>query len=194
MWRGVWVAISPNGQNHNIKYPFRPLFSYGQKFYPRIFLSHVDEQLHRSICYARRSLLHRWNFIPQNIYDWIWENPLYAIFFSENRVWCMVDKLYHRANSHSSPRPITRFAEELQRFVCNRTTPPIIKKLRSKGVAMHAYGVSIYYMYTRSQLNGSGWSHLKWAQRSSKSRTSPSIFRATASSMPKKLKRLANVQ
>ena len=26
-----------------------------------------------------------------------------------------------------------------------RTTPPIIEKLRSKGVAMHAYGVSAYY-------------------------------------------------
>ena len=56
----------------------------------------------------------------------------------------MVDKPYHRANSHSSPRPIARFAEELQRFVCDRTTPPIIEKLRSKGVAMHAYGVSVY--------------------------------------------------
>ena len=31
---------------------------------------------------------------------------------------------------------------EIQRFVCDRATPPIIEKLRSKGVAMHAYGVS----------------------------------------------------
>ena len=89
--------------------------------------------------------------------DWIWENPPYGIF-PENRVWCMVDKPYHRANSRSSPRPIARFAKELQRFVCDRTTPPIIEKLRSKGIAMHAYGVSVYYAYTGSQLNGPGWS------------------------------------
>ena len=41
--------------------------------------------------------------------------------------------------------PIVRFVVEIQRFVCNRATPPIIEKLRSKGVAMHAYGVSAYY-------------------------------------------------
>ena len=72
--------------------------------------------------------------------------------------------------------------------------PPIIEKLRSKGVAMHVYGVSIYYAYTGSQLNGPGWSHSKWTQRSSESRFSPLISRAATSSMPKKLKRLANVQ
>ena len=57
----------------------------------------------------------------------------------------MVDKLYHRANPRSSFRPIARFVVEIQRFVCDRATPPIIEKLRSKGVAMHAYGVSAYY-------------------------------------------------
>jgi hypothetical protein len=57
----------------------------------------------------------------------------------------MVDKLYHRTNPHSSFRPIARLAVELQRFVCDRATPPIIEKLRPKGVAMHAYGVSAYY-------------------------------------------------
>ena len=31
---------------------------------------------------------------------------------------------------------------EIRHFVYDRTTPPIIKKLRSKGVAMHVYGVS----------------------------------------------------
>ena len=35
---------------------------------------------------------------------------------------------------------------QAQRFVCDRATPPIIEKLRSKGVAMHAYGVSAYYV------------------------------------------------
>ena len=57
----------------------------------------------------------------------------------------MVDKLYHRANPRSSLRPIAHFVVEIQRFVCDRATPPIIEKLRSEGVAMHAYGVSAYY-------------------------------------------------
>ena len=57
----------------------------------------------------------------------------------------MVDKLYHRANPCLSVRPIARFVVEIQRFVCDRTTPPIIDKLRSKGVAMHTYGISAYY-------------------------------------------------
>ena len=45
----------------------------------------------------------------------------------------------------SSLRPIARFVVEIQCFVCDRATPPIMEKLRSKGVAMHAYGVSAYY-------------------------------------------------
>ena len=57
----------------------------------------------------------------------------------------MVDKLYHRANPRSNLRPIVCLVVEIQRFVCDRATPPIIEKLRSKGVAMHAYGVSAYY-------------------------------------------------
>ena len=57
----------------------------------------------------------------------------------------MVDKLYYRANPRSSFRLITHFVVEIQRFVCDCTTPPIVKKLRSKGAAMHAYGVSAYY-------------------------------------------------
>ena len=58
----------------------------------------------------------------------------------------MVDKLYHRANPRSSPRPIVCFVGEIQRFVCDHATPPIIETLQSKGVAMHAYGVSAYYV------------------------------------------------
>ena len=64
----------------------------------------------------------------------------------------MVDEPYHRANSRSNFRPMARFAIELQSFVCDRATPPTIEKLRSKGVAVHAYGVSVYYAYTGSQL------------------------------------------
>ena len=57
----------------------------------------------------------------------------------------MIDKLYHRANPRSSLRLIVRFVVEIQRFVCNRVIPPIFEKLWSKGVAMHAYGVSAYW-------------------------------------------------
>jgi hypothetical protein len=48
----------------------------------------------------------------------------------------MVDKLYHRANARSSFRQIARFTVELQRFVCDRATPPIIEKLRPEGTRM----------------------------------------------------------
>ena len=57
----------------------------------------------------------------------------------------MIDKLYHRANPVSSLRPIVRFVVEIQPFVCDRATPPIIEKVLSKGVAMHAYNISAYY-------------------------------------------------
>ena len=40
---------------------------------------------------------------------------------------------------------IMHFVVEIQRFVCDHAKPPIIEKLRSKGVAMHVYGVSAYY-------------------------------------------------
>ena len=60
----------------------------------------------------------------------------------------MVDKLYHRPNPRSNLRPIVCFVVEIQHFVCNSATPPIIEKLRSKGVAMHAYGVT--------------WKSIKW--------------------------------
>ena len=43
---------------------------------------------------------------------------------------------------------IVCFAVELQHFLCDRATPPTIKKLRSKILAMHAYGISVYYAYT----------------------------------------------
>ena len=44
-----------------------------------------------------------------------------------------------------SLRPVARFVVKIQQFVCDHATPSIIEKLRSKGVAMHAYGVSAYY-------------------------------------------------
>ena len=56
----------------------------------------------------------------------------------------MVDKLYHRANPCSSFRLTVHVAVEIQRFVCDRATPPI-EKLWCKGVAMHVYGISAYY-------------------------------------------------
>ena len=39
---------------------------------------------------------------------------------------------------------------EPERFVCDRTTPLRIEKLRSKGLAMHAYGISIYRISSKS--------------------------------------------
>ena len=36
-----------------------------------------------------------------------WENLAYGIFY-ENRVWCIFDRLYHRANLHSKFRPIVQ--------------------------------------------------------------------------------------
>ena len=68
----------------------------------------------------------------------------------------MVDMLYHRANLPSSFRLTGHLVVEIQRFVCDRATPPIIEKLRSPGVAMHKYGISTYYARHGNQLNGSG--------------------------------------
>ena len=42
-------------------------------------------------------------------------------------------------------RPIVRFALEIARFVCDRATRIENEKLRSEGVAMYAYSVSVYY-------------------------------------------------
>ena len=71
----------------------------------------------------------------------------------------MIDKLYDRANPHSSLRPIMCLVVEIQCFVCDHATPPIIKKLRSRGVAVHVYGVSAYYR--GNLLNGPRRSHSK---------------------------------
>ena len=62
----------------------------------------------------------------------------------------MVDKLYHRANPRSSLRPMVRFVVEIQCFVCDRATPPIIKTLRSKGVAMHTWRFRILRVTRKS--------------------------------------------
>ena len=47
--------------------------------------------------------------------------------------------------SHIQVLDRSRSVMEIQRFVCDRATPSIVEKLRSKGVAMYAYGVSVYY-------------------------------------------------
>ena len=75
-----------------------------------------------------------------DICDQMWENPLYGIFLKiEFDVWLISSTI------ELSFRLIACFVVEMQHFVCDRTIPPTIKKLRSKGVAMHAYGVSAYY-------------------------------------------------
>ena len=79
-----------------------------------------------------------------HICDCIWENPacseLYEILVS-----CIFEKLYPRANLPPSLRLIVHFTLELEGFVCDPATPTTNEKLRSKGVAMHAYSVSVYY-------------------------------------------------
>ena len=87
--------------------------------------------------------------------DRIWENPPYGIF-SSKLAWLI------NSNPRSSLTPIVRFVVDIQRFVCDRTTPLIIEKLRSKDVAMHTYGVYAYYAWPGNQLNGPGWSRSKW--------------------------------
>ena len=63
------------------------------------------------------------------ICDRIWENPARSEFY-EIVVGCIFDKFYPRANLPPSLGAIVRFALELERFVCDRTT--------------HAYSASVY--------------------------------------------------
>ena len=101
-----------------------------------------------------------------HICDRIWENPPYCPF-DEILFSCIIENLYHRANLPPSLRPIARFALELERFVHDRDTSIENEKLRFEGVAMYAYGVSVYYAWTGNQLNGPGRSCLKWTLMSS---------------------------
>ena len=90
------------------------------------------------------------------ICDRLWENPPYGIFLCKLRY--IFDKLYPRANPPASLRVITHFALEIVSFVYDRATRIENKKLWSKGVAMYAYSISVYYARTGSQLIGLGWS------------------------------------
>ena len=84
-----------------------------------------------------------------------------------------------------SLRHIAYLAVELERFVSDRAIPSIIEKLRFKGVAMHAYSVSVYYTSLGNQLNVTGfaktrhvaivycWFHVTWNTRNSGYYTSP---------------------
>ena len=97
-----------------------------------------------NICFMDLKLLNKFIKQVNQICDRVWENPAYSEFY-DFLVSYIFDKLYHRANPRSSFRATVRFVVEIQHFVCDRATPPTIEKLRSKGVAMHAYGVSAYY-------------------------------------------------
>ena len=74
------------------------------------------------------------------ICDRIWENPPCSKFY-EILVSCIFDKLYPRVNLPPSLRPIAHFALELERFVCDRATPTINEKLRSKGVRVQRFRI-----------------------------------------------------
>ena len=62
------------------------------------------------------------NTVESRNCDRLWENLAYGMF-CENWVWCMVDKLYHRATPHSSFRLIVRFVVEIVLCLRLRHTP-----------------------------------------------------------------------
>ena len=70
-------------------------------------------------------------------------------------------------NPPASFRLIARSALEIARFVCDRATTIENEKLRSKGVAMYALSVTVYYASTGNQLIQLGRDRPKGAQRSS---------------------------
>ena len=76
----------------------------------------------------------------------------HIVNFMKFYVSCIFDELYPRANLPPSLRPTVHFTLELERFVCDRATPMTNEKLRPKGIAMYAYSVFVYYVYTGSQL------------------------------------------
>ena len=63
----------------------------------------------------------------------------------ENCVCCILNKLYPRAKSPASLRPIARFTLEIASFVCDHATRIENQNLWSKGVVMYAYSISVYY-------------------------------------------------
>ena len=91
------------------------------------------------LCASVLYLLQKWA-----VFYWIWENPPYGIFLDiKFDVWLISFTI--ELTRVQVFRPIVCFVVEMQRFVCDRATPPIIEKLCFKGVVMHAYGVSAYY-------------------------------------------------
>ena len=78
------------------------------------------------------------------VYVTVYEKTRHMGFFvkTEFDVWLISSTI---ELPHVRFRPIVHFVVEIKRFVCDRATPPIIEKLRSKGVAMYTYGVSAYY-------------------------------------------------
>ena len=108
---------------------------------------HGDEKTSNKACDG--ILWHYNNMWPS------WEKLAYGIL-CENRVWCILDNLYHRASLCSSFRPIVHSALEVQRLVCDRAKPPIIEKLPSKGTAMYTCSIFVYYIWTGNQLNEPG--------------------------------------
>ena len=82
----------------------------------------------------------------------------------ENQVWCIIDKLYPRADSSASLGHSRCFAQDIAYFVHDLATHVEMEKLRSEGVAMYAYSISICYVWTGNQLNGHEQGHSKWTQ------------------------------
>ena len=82
--------------------------------------------------------------------DQIWENPAYSEFY-DFLVSYIFDKLYHRANPRSSSRATVRFVVEIQRFVCDRATPPEITVQRR-----------CYARVRRFRILRVTWKSIKW--------------------------------
>ena len=86
--------------------------------------------------------------------------------FPENRLWSVVDKPYHSANSRLSPRQIAlRWGTTL---FCLRShnTPNNREIMVWRCCYARVWRFRIRRVYPGSQLNGPGWSRSKWTQRS----------------------------
>ena len=95
--------------------------------------------------------------------NWIWENPLYGIFY-ENWVWCISDKLYHRAICQVWGRSHTSLRSWRALFVITPHPP----KSRNYGLkSLLCMRMAFPYTTRENQLNRLGRSRSKWTPKGS---------------------------
>ena len=83
------------------------------------------------------AIMHNWiccYWVLRSSFVIVYGKTRYVEFSLKMEFDAYFDKLYNRANLRSSLRPIGHFTVELQCFVCDRATPPIIEKLQSKAL------------------------------------------------------------